>query len=220
MLVKAAPLDDSADLFGVSKKPTHIRLHHHRGHSHRWCPSRTPEDGECVVQAADQSGLFGSRAWTMITDATNSFMFGEYHTTWTALNVPKSQQNWAINSLDEPTWVSGDMNVYGRVYVGFTGSGTAYIDTADACPWVNFSNVNPNESITGTLTLTAQHSGLVPVSNVQFSVDGVNIGSPQTGQSSYSVSWNSGGVGAGAHTLKVQANGNCSGSFSIPITTH
>jgi hypothetical protein len=112
------------------------------------------------------------------------------------------------------------MNVYGRVYVGYAGSGSTYIDTSDACPWVNFSNVNPNAALTGTVTLTAQHSGLVPVSSVQFSVDGSNIGAALTGAGPYSNSWNTADVAHGSHTLKVTATGtSCSGSFSIPITT-
>jgi hypothetical protein len=43
-----------------------------------------------------------------------------------------------MNSIDLVTWISGDINVYGRMYAGFVGSGAAYIDTSDACPWVNF----------------------------------------------------------------------------------
>jgi hypothetical protein len=56
---------------------------------------------------------------------------------------------------------------------------------------------------------------------VQYSVDGTNIGSALTGAGPYSTSWNTGGVATGAHTLKVAATGaSCTGSFSVPITTH
>lgn len=144
-------------------------------------------------------------------------------TTANLISAPAAAQTWPNNSSDFINDVSGDINVYGRVYVGFNGSGYAYIDTANACPWVNFSSVVPNAALTGTITLTAQHSGLVPVTGVQFSVDGANIGSSQTGQATYSVSWNASGVAPGAHTLKVVATGNgCTNSgnsFSIPITT-
>lgn len=34
-----------------------------------------------------------------------------------------------LNSIDFVKSVSGDMNIYGRVYVGFSGSGFAYADT-------------------------------------------------------------------------------------------
>jgi hypothetical protein len=175
---------------------------------------------------APKPGGSGYPAIYMVAESgagTGEFIWASFDggTTFAKINVPVSQQSFALGSLDYPTWIIGDLNVYGRIYYGFTGSGVAYIDLADACPWVNFSNTNPNASLTGTVTLTAQHSGLVPLSGVQFSVDGVNIGSAQTGAGPYSVSWVTGGVATGAHTLKVAATGaNGSGSFSIPITTH
>ncbi len=136
-----------------------------------------------------------------------------------------SPLNYAVgNTLDFLNQLTGDPNVYGRFYAASRASGTKYIETADACPWVNFSDINPKDNVSGTITLTATHSGLVPVTDVQFSVDGTNIGSAQTGAGPYSVSWNTGGVANGAHTLKVQAAGNgcttTSNSFSIPVTTH
>jgi hypothetical protein len=128
------------------------------------------------------------------------------------------------NDVDLVTDVSGDNNVYGRYYVCFRGSGCAYYDTQDACPWVNFSKNNPNASLTGTVTLEAQRSGLGPVSGVQFQVDGMNIGLPQTGSGPYSVSWGTDSVAAGQHTLSVVTTGNgCNdtgSTFSIPITTY
>jgi photosystem II stability/assembly factor-like uncharacterized protein len=128
---------------------------------------------------------------------------------------------FANNDVDLVTTMSGDPNVYGRAYVGFRGSGDAYYDTADACPWVNFSNVNESASLTGTVTLTSEHSGLVPVTDVQYLVDGTKVGSPITGAGPYSYAWNTSTVTAGSHTLTVVAAGaNCSGSFSIPIGTH
>lgn len=146
---------------------------------------------------------------------------GATTTTWTLINVPASQQTWPGNSLDFVTWVAGDPNVYGRVYVCFRGSGCQYIDTADACPWVNFSSVKPNAALTGTVTLTAAHSGLVPVSGVTFKVDSTTIATVGGGAGPFSTSWNASGVTPGAHTLTVEATGNCStkGSFSFPITT-
>jgi photosystem II stability/assembly factor-like uncharacterized protein len=135
--------------------------------------------------------------------------------TWTQIGT------YANDDVDLVTAISGDPNVYGRVYVGFRSSGDAYYDTADACPWVNFSNVNPSASLTGTVTLTSEHSGLVPVINVQYQVDGTKIGSPITGSGPYSYEWDTSTVAAGSHTLAVVAAGaNCSGSFSIPVTTN
>jgi hypothetical protein len=47
-------------------------------------------------------------------------------TNWTQVG------KWPVDSLDAIKTVSGDMNQYGRVYVGFAGSGYAYGDVADA----------------------------------------------------------------------------------------
>jgi hypothetical protein len=119
--------------------------------------------------------------------------------------------------------VTGDMNVYGRVTDCNLNSSCYYYDTADACPWVNFDSsvIYPTISLTGTVNLTSKHSGLVPVTSVQYAVDGSNVGGALTGAGPYAFAWNTGGVATGAHTLKVTATGaNCSGSFSIPITTH
>jgi hypothetical protein len=186
-----------------------------RGRSGPFACRRIPASLACFYSA--------TLAW--ILSAVDSFFQSvDGGTNWTPISVPAGLRVWPQTTVDFVTSLSGDPNVYGRIYVGFNGTGAAYIDTADACPWANFSNINPNASLTGTVTLTAQHSGLVPVTSVQFSVDGTNIGSIQTGAGPYSVNWMTGGVATGAHTLRVQAVGNgcttAGNSFSIPITTH
>jgi hypothetical protein len=160
--------------------------------------------------------------------------------TWALINVPSGAQTWPNNSSDFVTAMGASYNVYGRVYVGFNSSGYAYIDTQNACPWVDFSNTNPTENfVRGTpTTLQATASGLTQttITSVNFYVDGVLIGTqtvPSSGSGTaaspyvYSQSWTPGGS-AGSHTLKVLATGNnasCTtsltqgNSFSIPITT-
>lgn len=149
--------------------------------------------------------------------------------TWTPINVPSSEVPWPMGSVDFIQDISGDMNVYGRVMVSWIGSGASFIDTADACPWVNFTNVKPTQSLTGTVSLTAEHSGQVPVTGVNFYLDGVHqIGTTQTGAGPYSVSFDASAQTVGNHTLTVKASGNNPGctmalstgnSFTIPITT-
>ena len=46
--------------------------------------------------------------------------------TWTERGV------WPLGSIDSVKAISGDMNAYGRIYVGFGGSGYAYGDTSSA----------------------------------------------------------------------------------------
>lgn len=141
-------------------------------------------------------------------------------TTPALISAPSAAQTWPNNSGDYIKDVSGDMNVYGRVYVGMAGSGLAYIDTQNACPAAEWTSTAPNAALTGTVTLTAAHSGKVPVSSVVFQVDGSTIAS-FTGNGPYTYSWATSGVAHGSHTLTVITTGNCStsGSFTIPITT-
>lgn len=158
-------------------------------------------------------------AWGWLNGIQGVYQSTDGGTTWTTINIPANQTPWPLNQADFPSWVEGDPDVYGRVYVCFAQSGGTYIDTLDACPSVKFTNTNANAALTGTVTLTAQHSGLVPVINVQFSVDGASIKS-FSGLGPYSFSWNTASVANGSHTLKVTATGvNGTGSQSIPITT-
>ncbi len=177
---------------------------------------------------ASGSGFPITYAW-----GTKGGVFGMYASTsasacasFSLINAPASQQIWPRGTIDFISWITGDPDIYGRVYVGYRGSGPTYIDLADACPYIAFSNIKPNDALTGaSVTISAEHSGRVPVTGVAFYLDGVQIGSTQTGQTSYSVSLNASGQTPGAHTLKVQASGNgCAlggtgNSKSIPITT-
>ncbi len=144
-------------------------------------------------------------------------------TTPTLINAPSSAQTWANNSSDFISDFSGDMNIYGRVQVGFHGSGFAYIDKQDACPWVGWENVTPNETVSGTMTLEAQQSGLLPsslISSVNFYVDGTLIGSQTSGSgapTTYSQSWNTSGVASGAHLLTVATSGNLTNNANCTV---
>ncbi len=164
---------------------------------------------------------------------SKSGVFGLYSSsnscsTFSLLNVPASQQNWPRGTVDFISWVTGDPDTYGLVMVGYRGSGATYIHTADACPSVVWSgSILPGMTVSGTVSLTAQKFGLVPVTSVNFYVDGSLIGTQTSGSTSngittYTQSWNTASVGSGAHTLKVEAVGNgCTttgNSKSIPVT--
>jgi hypothetical protein len=154
-------------------------------------------------------------------------------TTPELIKAPTAAQTWPNNSSDYVNDVSGDMNVYGRVYVGHNGSSFTYIDTADACPWVGFdySVIKPNQNLTGvSVTITAKASGKVAstIKGVNFYLDGTTqIGSTQTGPSTFSVAFNASGQSVGAHTLTVSAIGNGCNTYNtvsnrtvMPIWTH
>ena len=113
---------------------------------------------------------------------------------------------WPLNSIDGIKTISGDMNTYGRIYVGFDGSGSAYGDTSDAAPSVWVTTPTENQTVAGSVGLTATHNGEVPVSSVQFEVDGSKIGSAIT-SAPYTATWNSTGAADGTHTLQAVALG-------------
>lgn len=139
---------------------------------------------------------------------------------WALVNIPSNQQSYPENTFDGIVDLAGDPDVYGRIYVGLRGSGGAYIDAQDACPTVNYTSVAPGAALSGTVTLTAKHSGQVPVASVTMKVDSTTIAT-FSGSGPYSTSWNANGVGSGSHALSIAATGNCSGTAtkSFTITT-
>lgn len=139
---------------------------------------------------------------------------------WALVNIPSNQQSYPENTFDGLIDLAGDPDVYGRIYVGTRGSGATYIDTQDACPTVNYTSVAPGAALSGTVTLTAKHSGQVPVASVTMKVDSTTIAT-FSGGGPYSTSWNASGVTPGAHTLSVATTGNCSGTATktFSITT-
>ncbi len=75
--------------------------------------------------------------------------------TWTQVGL------WPLNSLDQIVAVSGDMNQYGRVYIGFSGSGYAYGDTSGAAaspsptPAPTPTPTPPSDTTPPTVSITA-----------------------------------------------------------------
>jgi hypothetical protein len=104
--------------------------------------------------------------------------------------------------------------------------------TTSAAVTVNVNNVQgdttpPTVSITaptagtvsGTVNVTASASDNVGVANVQYQLDGANLGSPQTG-SPYTYAWNTNGTSNGSHVLTAVAtdtSGNHGTSASVTV---
>jgi Big-like domain-containing protein/putative peptidoglycan binding protein len=148
-------------------------------------------------------GVYG--IWRSTNDAS----------TWTQIGT------WPLNSIDYISSITGDINTYGRVYVGFTGTGFEYGDTSDAAPSVGFTTPSTNSGLSGSsVTLTATSTGgTVGISSLQFKVDGTNIGSALT-SSPYTTTWNSTGVADGVHTLQVvsESTAGTYATSSISVT--
>jgi hypothetical protein len=89
-------------------------------------------------------------------------------------------------------------------------------------PAVSLTAPADGATVSGTVTITADASDNVGVSGVSFKVDGVLVGADDTA-SPYSVSWASGSVANGSHTLSAVARdaaGNSATSTTVSVTVN
>ncbi|MCL4404096.1 Ig-like domain-containing protein [Patescibacteria group bacterium] len=90
-------------------------------------------------------------------------------------------------------------------------------------PVVTFVTPTNGETVSSTITITASSTDNQAVRNVQFQLDGTNLGSAVTSTNDlYSVSWNSSSTTDGAHTLtavSTDTSGN-QASTTISISVH
>ena len=87
-------------------------------------------------------------------------------------------------------------------------------------PTVNLTAPVNGAAVTGTVTVAATATDNAAVSNVQFKLDGANLGTADT-TSPYSVSWNSANVVNGSHKLTAVAtdsSGNQTTSSTVTVT--
>jgi chitodextrinase len=106
-----------------------------------------------------------------------------------------------------------------------TGSGsnctTGQADTTK--PTVALTAPINNATVTGTASITANATDDTAMGNVQFQLDGTNLGSPVTStSSSYTYSWNSAAIPNGTHKLTAIATdkaGNATTSSAVTVTT-
>ena len=96
----------------------------------------------------------------------------------------------------------------------FSGGGTS--DTTP--PSVSITAPVANATVSNTITVTATASDNVGVADVQFQLDGVNLGAVLT-SAPYSISWNTTTVANGTHTLTAIAHDTShNGATSTPVT--
>ncbi|HTS28946.1 MAG TPA: Ig-like domain-containing protein, partial [Bryobacteraceae bacterium] len=87
-------------------------------------------------------------------------------------------------------------------------------------PTVSITSPAANSMVSNTVTVSATASDNVAVADVQFQLDGVNLGADLT-TSPYSISWNTTTAGNGGHTLTAIArdtSGNRTTSTAVPVT--
>ena len=85
-------------------------------------------------------------------------------------------------------------------------------------PSVSITSPAPGATLSGTVAVTASASDSSGIANVQFLLDGNNLGSAVT-QAPYSVAWNTITATTGSHTLTAMATDNSGlSSQSSPVT--
>jgi peptidoglycan/xylan/chitin deacetylase (PgdA/CDA1 family) len=90
--------------------------------------------------------------------------------------------------------------------------------TAPTAPTVSVTAPAANTTVSGTTTITANASDAVAVTNVQFKIDGTNVGSPDTA-APYSYNWDTKTVANGTHTITaVATNGANLSTTSSGVT--
>jgi hypothetical protein len=99
-------------------------------------------------------------------------------------------------------WVTNNRQSRSAVYAL---DGSAPAPTPDGtAPTVSVSSPSAAQSVSGSLTISANASDNVGVVGVQFRLDGVNLGSEDT-TSPYSITWDSTSVSNGSHTVTAVA---------------
>ena len=112
--------------------------------------------------------------------------------------------------------------------IASSGSGTAIsltvtggVISSDATPpTVSITAPAANATVSNTITVSANASDNVAVADVQFQLDGVNLGADLT-SAPYSISWNTTTVTNGSHTLTAIAHdtsGNKGTSTAVTVT--
>jgi hypothetical protein len=89
-------------------------------------------------------------------------------------------------------------------------------------PSVSISSPGNGQTVSGTVTVSANASDNVGVAGVQFRLDGANLGAQDT-SAPYSVSWNTTGVANGSHALTAVARdaaGNATTSATVTVTVN
>ncbi len=113
-----------------------------------------------AVPNVNEVSCFGYGAPAPGTTTPAIYIDGEVNNVtgiWQSINDGNSWTqigSWPLNILDYIKTISGDMNAYGRVYVGFPGEGYAYGDTANAQIPPILSSIASSSVTTSSATIT------------------------------------------------------------------
>ena len=129
---------------------------------------------------------------------------------WQSINDAQSWTQigtYPNNSLDEIKTISGDPNIYGQVYVGFAGSGYAYLPGGPLVSAVAASPSTGIEVAGNTITLTLTMTEVVTVT-----------GTPTLSLNDGGTATYTGGSGTGALTFSYTVSATDSDVSALAIT--
>ena len=128
---------------------------------------------------------------------------------------PTGHYFFFVSNLDSNRMDAIIVKIPSQLLTGSTASDPA---PTDSPPSVSITSPAAGASVSGTVPVTASATDSSGIANVQFLLDGSDLGSAVT-QAPYSVSWNTGNVATGSHTLTAVAT-DTSGlsTTSSPVT--
>ena len=105
---------------------------------------------------------------------------------------------------------------------GLVTAGNSAPNNTSALPTVTITAPTNGSTASGQVTVSASVTAKLSVANVQFQLDGANVGSPLTA-SPYTYIWDTTKSGNGSHSLRASAKdagGNVGTSSSVSITVN
>ncbi len=170
--------------------------------------------------AGTEDTLFGNGVTVKVTitwDGSTSKLFLNDNQVQSS-SYSKGSPNWTANSvfdLGAYEYVNlGGYNASDDIIDEFTVVGPA-IGPDTTLPAVAITAPAPSATVNGTVTVTANATDNIAMSNVQFQLDGASLGNPVAGAGpSYSISWDTTPLANGNHTLTAVAT-DTSGNFTI-----
>ncbi|MFH1257148.1 MAG: Ig-like domain-containing protein [Candidatus Diapherotrites archaeon] len=107
-------------------------------------------------------------------------------------------------------------------YSSIASAATPAAPTDTTPPTVSISSPSSGQTVSGTISVTANASDNVGVAGVQFKLDGSNLGNEDT-SAPYSVSWNTSTVSNASHALTAtarDASGNTATATTVNVTVN
>jgi hypothetical protein len=162
------------------------------------------------ASASDNVGVVGVQFTLDGANLGTEVTSGAYSIAWTTNGASNGAHTLRAIARD----AAGNRTTSGAISVTVSN----VVDTT--APTVSLSAPAAGVTLTGTTTLSATASDNIGVAGVRFTVDGVAVGTEDT-TSPFSITWNSGSVSNGQHSLRAVARdsaGNTQRSAARTVT--